>query len=189
MTVVSAIPIMAYMLARSFLWGSRGGGNKNAGAIIVVAIVSFVIYLISQLLVMRLSRLREYYADSYSAFVTNDPHALSSALAKISYGLSMAQKNTTGVRAFYIGDPSNAKREIGNIMKKKSKYDLDGNGVLDERELELAMEKEAESNSWTRANELFSTHPSTFRRILNLKHIEEELAQSGQVPKDIYKHI
>ncbi len=191
MTVVSAIPILAYMLARSFLWGATGSRNRNAGAIIIVALASFVIYLVSQLLVMRLSRLREYYADSYSAFVTGDPHALSSALAKISYGLSLAQskKETTGLRAFYIGDPSNSKREISQIMRKKDQYDLDGNGVLDERELELAMEKEAEGNSWSRANELFSTHPSTFKRILNLKQIEEEISQVGHMPKDIYKHI
>ena len=58
------------------------------------------------------------------------------------------------------------------IMEKKDEYDLDHDGVLDERELELAMEKEAKS-TWVKMNSLFATHPPTFKRILLLREIEQ----------------
>ncbi len=186
MTLASAIPLVAYVMARGFLWGSRGR-RKDAGTIILVAIVSYVIYLISQLLVLYLSRSREYYADTYSAYLTAEPRNLRSALAKLAYGLSLSSKESTGLRAFYIGDPQESKDEIRTIVRKKQEYDLDHDGILDEHELELAMEKEARS-PFGHVNDLFSTHPSTFRRILLLARIEEELDR-GQFTGDIYRFI
>jgi Zn-dependent protease with chaperone function len=109
-------------------------------------------------------------------------------LAKITYGLSLSPKPTSGVRAFYVEDPAMAKQEIQPIMEKKDEYDLDKNGVFDERELELAMEKEAKS-TWVRINTLFATHPPTFKRILLLREIEEEM-ESGKYTSDrIYTRI
>ena len=198
MTIVSAIPILAYMIARTFLYGGIFGGPRRSGgrdsgnawaAIMAIAIISYVIYFVTQLLVLRLSRMREFYADSYSAMVTQNPHSLSSALAKITYGLSLSKKETHGVRAFYIGDPSSSKREISTIMNNKAKYDLDGDGVIDENELTIAMEEEAKKTSWGRVNELFSTHPPTFKRILNLKQLEEEISTMGSISGNVYKHI
>jgi heat shock protein HtpX len=153
-----------------------------------VALVSFVVYLVSQLLVLYLSRSREFFADTYSAYVTQNPRNLRSALAKIAYGLSLSPKESTGLRAFYIGDPQKSVNEIKPIVKRKSEYDLDRDGVLDERELELAMEKEAERTPFGTANDLFSTHPATFQRMLLLKKIEEEL-DKGQFTRDIYRFI
>ena len=71
-------------------------------------------------------------------------------------------------RAFYIEDPAAAKQEVQHIMENKDEYDLDHDGVLDERELELAMEKESKS-TWVQMNSLFATHPPTFKRILLLE--------------------
>jgi heat shock protein HtpX len=186
MTVASAVPLVAYVIARSFLWGGRGR-RKNAGSILIVAAVSFLVYLVSQLLVLYLSRSREYFADTYSAYLTGEPRNLRSALAKISYGLSLSPKESTGLRAFYIGDPQKSKDEIKTIIQKKSEYDLDRDGVLDEHELELAMVKEAKS-PFGQANDLFSTHPTTFKRILLLKRIEDELDR-GKFTGDIYRFI
>lgn len=185
MTLASAVPLVAYIIARSVFW--TRGRKKDAGSIILVAAVSFLVYLVSQLLVLYLSRSREHFADTYSAYITQKPRNLRSALAKISYGLSLSPKESTGLRAFYIGDPQEAKDEIKTIIRKKTEYDLDRDGVLDEHELELAMEKEAKS-PFGRANDLFSTHPSTFKRILLLKTIEDELDR-GQFTGDIYRFI
>ena len=74
-------------------------------------------------------------------------------MAKITYGLSISPKAPEGARAFYIEDPASAKQEVAEIMEKKDEYDLDHDGVLDERELELAMEKESKS-TWA-SNEQF----------------------------------
>lgn len=187
MTVASAIPLVAYVVARSILW-SRRSRRKNAGAIILVAVVSFAVYLISQMLVLYLSRSREHFADTYSAYITKNPRNLRSALAKITYGLSLSPKESTGLRAFYIGDPQKSSKEIKPIIKKKSEYDLDHDGVLNEKELESAMEKEAEKTPFGMANDLFSTHPSTYKRMLLLRKIEEEL-DKGQFVQDIYRFI
>ena len=187
MTLASAVPLVAYFFYRNIYW-FRGSRRKDVGSIVSVAVASFFVYLISQLLVLYLSRSREYYADTYSAYLTGEPHNLRSALAKIAYGLSLSSKESTGLRAFYIGDPEKSKTEIRTIIGKKYEYDLDRDGILDEHELELAMQKEAERSPFGQANELFSTHPSTFKRILLLKRIEDELDR-GQLTGDIYRFI
>jgi heat shock protein HtpX len=198
MTVLSALPLIAYIIAQTaFRAGlfsgaySRGRGKNegNAGvALIVVGVLSFVVYIVSFLAVMRLSRLREHYADSYSAYLTGSPRSLESALTKITYGLSIAPKATAEARSFYIEDPALAKQEVSMIMDKKQEYDLDKDGVLDERELELAMEKEAKS-TWNQLNSLFATHPPTFKRILLLREIEEEMETGRYTTDRVYAHV
>jgi heat shock protein HtpX len=198
MTVLSALPLIAYWIAQLALtagWlsggSSRGRGKDqgNAGVIlIVIGGISFVVYIVSFLAVMRLSRLREHFADAYSAYLTGNPRSLQSALAKITYGLSLAPKATAEARSLYIEDPSQAKQEVAEIMDKKDEYDLDHDGVLDERELELAMEKESKS-TWAQMNSLFATHPPTFKRILLLKEIEQEM-DTGKYSNDkMYTHV
>ena len=155
---------------------------------VVVAIISYVVYIITLLCVMGLSRLREHYSDDYSAYITEQPRQLQSALSKITYGLSLSPKPTSGARALYIGDPAMAKQEFQRIIERKSKYDLDRDGVLDERELQVAMEKEAKS-TWTTINSWFSTHPPTYKRILLLKEIESEMETGRYTTDKIYSKI
>ena len=196
-TVLAALPMIAYIVAQvAFRAGMfsgyssrRGKDQGNAGVVlIVVGVISFLIYIIATLSVMRLSRLREHYADSYSAYLTGSPRSLESALTKITYGLSLAPNASAEARSFYIEDPALAKQEIQMIMEKKQDYDLDKDGVLDERELQLAMEKESKS-TWNQLNSLFATHPPTFKRILLLREIENEM-ETGRYTNDrIYAHV
>lgn len=195
MTVLSALPLLAYIIARGTWEVARHAGSsskKEEGSIkaafFAVAIISYIVYIVSLFCVMRLSRLREHYADAYSAYVTGSPRSLQSALAKITYGLSLSPKPPSGARAFYIGDPAMAKQEAQMIMEKKQEYDLDKDGVLDERELELAMEKEAKS-AWVKINTWFATHPPTFKRILLLREIEIEMESGRYASNRIYAHI
>jgi heat shock protein HtpX len=195
MTVLSALPLVAYLIARgtwqaaAFAGGSRrkDEGSMRA-ALVAIGVLSYVVYIVSLLLVMRLSRLREHYADAYSAYVTGSPRSLESALTKITYGLSLSSKPPSGTRAFYIGDPGQAKQEIQYIISKKEEYDLDKDGVLDERELELAMEKEAKS-TWAKMNSWFSTHPPTFKRVLMLREIEQEMDSGKYTTDRVYAHV
>ncbi|MEA2089475.1 MAG: M48 family metalloprotease [Thermoproteota archaeon] len=194
MTVLSALPLLAYLIARASMGAARFSGRsgkeggKARAALFIVSIVAYVVYIISLLCVMRLSRLREHYADSYSAYVTQSPRQLSSALTKITYGLSLSPKPPSGARTFYIGDPALAKLECQNIIRRKEEYDLDKDGVLDEKELELAMEKEAKSR-WTKINSWFATHPPTYKRILLLREIEKEMTTGRYASDRIYSHI
>jgi Zn-dependent protease with chaperone function len=73
-------------------------------------------------------------------------------------------------------------------MEQKDQYDLDHDGVLDERELQLAMEKDSRS-TWVQMNSLFATHPPTFKRILLLREIEQEM-NTGKYSNDhMYNHV
>jgi heat shock protein HtpX len=197
MTVLSAVPLLAYIVARGcfeFLrHGARGGNGKGKGQAILIAIVvallAYLVYLLTQMLVLHLSRTRELYADAYSGAATRDPHQLASALTKISYGLSLAPRDSqpTGLRAFMIGDPVKAASDYENLQAKMSRYDRDQDGQLDTHELEEAFEGES-SGPWRRANELFSTHPPTYARILMLELLEEELA-TGNLPANVYEYV
>ena len=195
-TMISAIPLVAYLIARAVLWGGyasgssrRGSGKENsAGALIIIAVVAYLVYILTTLLALRLTRLRESYADAYSAFLTQRPRELESALTKIAYGLSIAPGEPHGARAFFIEDPAQAKHDVARIIDQKSKYDLDHDGVLSERELELAMEAEAKSN-WRKAAELFMTHPPTYKRILMLREIEQDMNTGNFEQSNIYKHV
>lgn len=195
MTVLAALPLLAYWVSWITFEGARwtrsskngkGGGLK--AVLFLVAAISYIVYIITLLCVMGLSRLREHYADSYSAYLTGQPRQLQSALTKITYGLSLSPKPTTGARTFYIGDPAMAKQECQGLINRKDEYDLDRDGVLDERELHLAMEKEAKSK-WTAINSWFSTHPPTFKRILLLREIDEEMESGRYSSSQIYANI
>ena len=195
MTVLSALPLIAYIIAQVALRagafssaGRRNNKDNSGAALIIIGVISFAIYIITFLIVMRLSRLREHYADAFSAYVTGQPRELESALAKITYGLSVSPKPPEGARAFYIEDPGQAKQEVAGIMNKKDEYDLDHDGVLDERELQLAMEKESKS-TWVQMNSLFATHPPTFKRILLLKEIEQEMSTGNYSNDKMYIHV
>ncbi|MEM7821659.1 MAG: zinc metalloprotease HtpX [Candidatus Aenigmatarchaeota archaeon] len=171
MTVVSVIPIIAYFVARFLIFAPRDR-KKDVGSALLIGFIAYIVYLISNLLVLALSRLREYYADRFSGLNTK-PSLLASALAKIAYGLSVSSErveNST-VRSFYIVDPVSAITEVENFSSEYS--DLS----LDEKELEKAMEWERK-NPLMRFLEIFRTHPLTFKRILALKELDKVLTKS-----------
>jgi heat shock protein HtpX len=196
MTLLSALPLIAYLIARlgfATVQFTKVGRKKEDGIpirvlILAAAAISYIVYIVTLLCVMRLSRLREHYADAYSAYVTGAPRQLGSALTKIAYGLSLSPKPPHGARTFYISDPALAKQECHGLLQRKAEYDLDNDGVLDERELELAMEKEAKSR-WTTVNAWFTTHPATYQRILLLREIGDEMATGRYGNNRIYTHI
>ncbi|MCW3980543.1 MAG: M48 family metalloprotease, partial [Candidatus Bathyarchaeota archaeon] len=192
-TMLSALPLLVYWVSwgtfEAGRWGGRSSRGKKAGGLVAVffavALISYVVYIVTLLCIMGLSRLREHYADSYSAYLTERPRQLQSALAKITYNLSLSPRSTTGARSFYISDPAMAKQESKRIIERRDEFDLDRDGVLDEKELRLAMTKEAKS-TWTTINTWFSTHPPTFKRILLLKEMEKEIQTGSFSSKRIY---
>jgi heat shock protein HtpX len=195
MTFMSAIPLVAYVIVRmTFGFGYYGGGGgrrrgdrDGAAYIILAGIVALAVYFIAQLLVLRLSRLRESYADAFSGYLTGAPRELESALARITYGLSLSPEEPHGARALYISDPALAKQEMGQVMEHVNRYDLNKDGVLDEHELELAMEQEAKS-PWGALNTAFATHPPTYKRLLLLRQIDQDIQSLGVQTSNIYEH-
>jgi len=169
MTIVSAIPVIAYFVARFIIFAPKDEERKNLGAALLIGFLAYIIYFISNLLVLFFSRLREFYADRFSGEHTS-PSKLASALAKITYGLSFSKDGieNAAVRSFYIADPLSAAKEVSTFEKEYS--DLN----INREEVEKAMEWERK-NIFARISEIFSTHPLTFKRIKALQELEEEL--------------
>lgn len=94
MTWASIIVIMAGYLLQMLFWMSMFGGfgngrdrrEANQAALVMLAVYvgTIVIYFVSQLLILALSRYREYAADRGGAILTGAPLQLASALQKIS---------------------------------------------------------------------------------------------------------
>ncbi|MHA1835754.1 MAG: hypothetical protein ACTSYQ_02320, partial [Candidatus Odinarchaeia archaeon] len=89
----------------------------------------------------------------------------------------------------YIADAEQCRLEVAYIRAHRSEFDLDKDGVLDEQELIKAMEKEAKKTKLLGLSAKFATHPPTYKRILLLKKIEQELERSKYDIKEIYKLI
>ncbi|MDN4160688.1 zinc metalloprotease HtpX [Nocardioides abyssi] len=88
MTVASSAGIVAGMLTQGAQYGAMFGGNRrdnNNGLPVwlLVLVISMITYAISFLLLKVLSRYRELSADRAGAYLTMKPHALASALQKI----------------------------------------------------------------------------------------------------------
>jgi heat shock protein HtpX len=108
MTMASFIAMIASMIMQSFFFSALFGGNnrENGGSWIIVWIVSIVVYAVSTLLILALSRYREFAADRGSALITRNPRALISALNKISGRLDSvppeAKAKVESANAFFI---------------------------------------------------------------------------------------
>jgi heat shock protein HtpX len=73
----------------NMLFGGLGGNRRenNGGVLVVAYVITLVVYFVGQLLVLALTRYREFGADHGGAELTGDPGSLASALAKITGSL------------------------------------------------------------------------------------------------------
>ena len=162
-TIISVIPTIAWYIAWSTMFSrDRDGGGAALG------MIAFIIYFITNLLVLYGSRIREYAADKGSVALGEQPHDLASALYKLVYGsarLSKQQiKGVEGMKAFFATDPSRAARELTDLRV----VDKDMSGTIDRQELKAIREKEVRTSRGDRLFEILSTHPNMLRRIFVL---------------------
>jgi heat shock protein HtpX len=150
MTVVAALVGSVLLLSdwgRRGLWwgGGRRRSSDNGGGSGPLAILFFVVWIVSlllapliaQLVAMAVSREREYLADASGAELTRNPLSLASALEKIEAAVAPTESIKQGVAHLCIADPRGR--------------------ALNDRE-----------GGW--AN-LFSTHPPIARRIELLRQM------------------
>jgi heat shock protein HtpX len=167
-SAVSVIPMICYYIALSFMFS----GDNDNGAAIIIGIVGYLFYLIGQLLVLFISRTREYYADEASVEFGNRPAALVSALYKLSYGAArcsdqtIADLNTN--RAFFVNDINNAKNDVTDFRQ----IDFDGDGKISDEELRRLANSEVKISKKSGAMELLSTHPDSLKRVKRLAEME-----------------
>ena len=165
---VSVIPMICYYIALSFMFS----GDSRNGAGIIIGILGYVFYLIGQLLVLFISRTREYYADEASVEFGNRPAALVSALYKLSYGAARCSKETINDlntnRAFFVNDINNARHDINDFQQ----IDFDGDGRISDEELRRLANSDVKISRKNGAMELLSTHPDSLKRVKRLAELE-----------------
>ena len=165
---VSLIPMICYYIALSFMFS---GDSRNGGGIII-GILGYLFYLVGQVLVLFISRTREYYADEASVEYGNRPAALVSALYKLSYGAARCSKETIDEvntnRAFFINDVNNAENDITDFQQ----IDFDGDGKISDEELRRLASADVKISPKSGIMEIFSTHPDSLKRVKRLAELE-----------------
>ncbi|MFH0913121.1 MAG: zinc metalloprotease HtpX [Candidatus Omnitrophota bacterium] len=166
-TLLSVIPIVMYRIAWHFLFYGRRR-NGRGGNTVLVGLVAFIFYFITNLLVLYASRIREYFADRGSVLLGNEPSSLASSLYKLVYGSARMDKESLkeveGLKAFFVNDPSRALNEI----KELQVLDLDKSGTIDKFELEQLEAKRINLGFGDKLLEILSTHPNMLKRIKQL---------------------
>ncbi|MFB6193595.1 MAG: zinc metalloprotease HtpX [Halobaculum sp.] len=137
MTIASFLSTIAFVVVR-WGWLFGGGENRQNGGVLVAIAASFVVWVLSFVLIRALSRYREYAADRGGAAITGEPSALASALATIDGRMDRVPdddlRGQAEMNAFFV-------------IPIRS-------GVI---------------------GKVFSTHPSTEKRIERLRELEREL--------------
>ena len=161
MTIASGLGMLAGLLTRvmfySEIFGGGGRGNNQGGGQValiemMIMLVSIVVYFISFLLTMALSRYRELAADRSGAILIGRPSLLASALVKISG--EMGRIPTKDLRA---AEPFNAFFFTPAVA----------NGAT-----------QGSGGGFSFGN-LFRTHPTLERRLAQLEQLELQLGQAG----------
>ncbi|MBI2852169.1 MAG: M48 family metalloprotease [Chloroflexi bacterium] len=171
-TLLSAIPMILYWLAFSLMWGGMlGGGRRQQGGnyAALIGIGAFLMYFITNLLVLYGSRIREYYADMGSVKFGNMPHHLATALYKLVYGNARVRdqgelKRVEGARAFFVNDPLRAYYEVREL----SQVDRNQDGRISHEDLLELRTRNVRVGTAEKMMELFTTHPNMLKRIKHL---------------------
>ena len=123
MTIASFFSMLAAFLMRMGMFAGMFGGGRNrdggAPAFLIMLVVSLVTYVISYVLILMISRYREYAADRGAALITGAPEQLMSALQKIASDMTRIPqrdlREVEGMNAFFI-IPTNIKSAFGELF-------------------------------------------------------------------------
>jgi heat shock protein HtpX len=122
MTVSSFFAMLAALLMRIGMFSGMFGGDRREGGApvwLIMFLVSMVTYVISYILILTISRYREFAADRGAALITGAPEQLMSALQKIASDmLRIPQRDlreVEGMNAFFIV-PTNWKKSVGQLF-------------------------------------------------------------------------
>ena len=159
------IALICYYLSFSLMF-SGGGDNDNRGTLL--GILALIAYFLGQLIVLFISRIREYYADAGSVELGCKPEKLASALYKLVNGAAKVPqseiRDIEGTKAFFLTDISNARNEFNNLAQ----LDLDRDGAISAEELNVLRDSKVNVGTSNKIMELLSTHPDMLKRIKRL---------------------
>ncbi len=123
MTIAGFFSMVAGMLVRFGIYSNMFGGNNrdnNAMPVwLIVIVVSVITYVVSYVLILALSRYREFAADRGAALITGQPENLMSALQKIASRITQIPqrdlREEAAMNAFFIV-PTNWKKSAGELF-------------------------------------------------------------------------
>lgn len=182
MTMVQLVPLVLYAVFE-MMTDYRGGkidsdssssSDDNKG--FIIGIIAYVLYLISEYIILWFSRVREYYADEFAAQATRNPNALAGALVKIGFGLVTAPASQDSRHS--VASPTTM-----GISDAKSSSAIVASAVATTGEISGASVHNAMRwdlwNYWAKWYELNSTHPLISKRLLALSAMAPDY---GQIP-------
>ncbi|MEO0231014.1 MAG: M48 family metalloprotease [candidate division WOR-3 bacterium] len=175
-TLLSVLPLLLYLIARNLffmgMYSRRSERERGNLPLVLVGLFAFIMYFITNLLVLYASRIREYFADTGSVKLGSRPSHLASALYKLVYGNARINKEELkqyeGIKAFFLNDPSRALKEIRDLRE----IDLDLSGEIEEDELLALRNKKVKLSFEDKLFEILSTHPNMLKRIKYLSELE-----------------
>jgi heat shock protein HtpX len=123
MTISSFFAMVAALLMRMGLWGGMFGGGRDRGGgppiWLIMFVVSMITYVVSYVLILMISRYREYAADRGAAVITGAPENLMSALQRIASDIVRIPqrdlREVQGLNAFFIV-PTNVKSSFAELF-------------------------------------------------------------------------
>lgn len=182
MTLAASLVQVAYLIyVASETFSSNV--DDNSGATGWISAVAFLVYEVGSYLLLYLSRVREYFADQFSATVTGNPNALSRALVKIAYGIVQEQQRLNqqpqaskqsrsrlleGTRALGVVDPRAA-------LSTGTAFGINANPEVITQVFLWDL-----FNPWAWWQELASTHPLTAKRIRALSTTAERMGRTAE---------
>ncbi|KKT34906.1 MAG: Peptidase M48 Ste24p [Parcubacteria group bacterium GW2011_GWA2_44_12] len=184
MAIANTIIQLLYELSQVLFRQKGKKGKDKGGALAIIGAVSYIFYWIGYYIVLYLSRIRETFADEFSARATGNPHALSNALIKIAYGMIATGDTKRSDRLI------KSTQTLGIMGIKASK----GVGLaamatnMDTQKIGRVLLYDFVS-PWAKLAELGSTHPLTGKRLERLDRIakkigKQELFQIGHLLQD-----
>ena len=179
MTAVQIVPLVLYAIFELCTNTDSSSNDDDKGYVAMIGMVAYVLYVISQYVILWLSRTREYYADEFSVEETKNPKGLAEALVKIGFGLSKRERTKTNVsknNALGIFD-SNSGKELAITS-------MDPEGNIDKNKIKNAMKWEM-WNPWAKWFEFNSTHPLISKRLQAISKLSQQYNQEPYIVFDL----
>lgn len=185
MTMAQLVPLMLYYLFKTLSKSRDGGNGKGKGAVLIAALVAYILYIICEYIVLFFSRTREYHADRFAGWETGNPSYLANALIKIAYGLA-GQEEYEG--SYSQRDPKMAAVSAMGIFDVNTAQALaissypGPNKEPNQANIEGAMYWDL-WNPWAQWFELNSTHPLVAHR---LRYLSNQSQHMGLAPYIVF---
>ena len=179
MALASICPLLLYQV---YIWTDRVNNLR------LVSYAAYLAYWVGQFLVLMLNRTREFGADHFSAEVTRQPSALSSALVKIAYG--MIRETSEARRLMKEGPDAETKKDGKRVLQFGQSLSLMGIAAASAGQALALVSNTPEAaakvmrwdlvNPWSRVYQLGSTHPLTAMRIKALNRDASSFGQQAE---------